>query len=68
MCWSRSPFSRLASASSTLTASARDTQRGIAGVAHVDSYLQSLGGEICLILPPSERICRRLSQNVTSAR
>ena len=66
MCWSRSPFSRLASASSTLTASARDTQRGIAGVAHVDSYLQSLGGEICLILPPSERTCRRLSQDVAS--
>ena len=34
----------------------------------VDSYLQSLGDEICLILPPSERTCRRLSQNVKSAR
>lgn len=34
----------------TLAASARDTKRGLAGVAHVDSYLQSLGGEICLIL------------------
>ncbi len=31
-----------------------------------DSYLQSLGGEICLILPPSERTCRRLSQDVAS--
>jgi hypothetical protein len=61
-----SPFSRLACASSTLTASARDTKRGLAGVAHVDSYLQSLGGEICLILPPSERTCRRLSQDVAS--
>jgi hypothetical protein len=62
----RLPFSRLACASSTLTASARDTERGLAGVAHVDSYLQSLGGEICLILPPSERTCRRLSQDVAS--
>jgi hypothetical protein len=53
-------------ASSTLTASARDTKRGLAGVAHVDSYLQSLGGEICLIRPPSERTCRRLSQDVPS--
>ena len=42
-------------------------------MAHVDSYLQSLGGylqslggEICLILPPSERTCRRLSQDVAS--
>ena len=43
-----------------------DTKRGLAGVAHVDSYLQSLGGEICLILPPSERTCRRLSQDVAS--
>ena len=48
------------------TAAARDTKRGLAGVAYVDSYLQSLGGEICLILPPSERTCRRLSQVVTS--
>ena len=40
--------------------------RGLAGVAHVGSYLQSLGGEICLILPPSERTCRRLSQDVAS--
>ena len=56
----------IACASSTLTASARDTKRGLAGVAHVDSYLQSLGGEICLILPPSERTCRRLSQDVAS--
>ena len=62
----RLPFSRLACASSTLTASARDTKRGLAGAAHVDSYLQSLGGEICLILPPSERTCRRLSQDVAS--
>ena len=69
----RLPLSRLACASSTLTASARDTKRGLAGVAHVDSYLQSLGGylqslggEICLILPPSERTCRRLSQDVAS--
>jgi hypothetical protein len=41
-------------------------QTWLAGVAHVDSYLQSLGGEICLILPPSERTCRRLSQDVVS--
>jgi hypothetical protein len=41
-------------------------KRGLAGVAHVDSYLQSLGAEICLILPPSERTCRRLSQDVAS--
>ena len=41
-------------------------KRGLAGVAHVDSYLRSLGGEICLILPPSERTCRRLSQDVAS--
>jgi hypothetical protein len=60
------PVSRLACASSTLTASARDTKRGLAGVAHHDSYLQSLGGEICLILPPSERTCWRLSQDVAS--
>jgi hypothetical protein len=26
----------------------------------------TLGGEICLILPPSERTCRRLSQEVAS--
>jgi len=25
-----------------------------------------LGGEICLILPPAERTCRRLSQDVAS--
>ena len=41
-------------------------KRGLAGVAHVDSYLQSLGGEICLILPPSERTCRCLRQDVAS--
>jgi hypothetical protein len=62
----RLPFFRLACASSTLTGSARDIKRGLAGVAHVDSYLQSLGGEICLILPPSERTCTRLSQDVAS--
>jgi hypothetical protein len=32
------------------TASARDTERGLAGVAYVASCPQSLGGEICLIL------------------
>jgi hypothetical protein len=42
------------------------TKRSLAGVAHVDSCLQSLGGEICLILPPSERTCRLLSQAVAS--
>jgi hypothetical protein len=62
----RLPFSRLACASSSLTASARDAKRGPTDVAHVDSYLQSWGGEICLILPPSERTCRRLSQAVAS--
>jgi hypothetical protein len=46
--------------------SARVAKRGLAGVAHVDPYMQSLGGEICLILPPSERTCRRLSQDVAS--
>ena len=46
--------------------STRDINRGLAGVAHVDFYLQSLGGEICLILPPGERTCRRLSQDVAS--
>jgi hypothetical protein len=39
---------------------------GLAGVAHIDSCLQSLGGEICLILPPSDRTCRRISQDVAS--
>jgi energy-coupling factor transporter ATP-binding protein EcfA2 len=53
------------SVNGTLIAPARDTKRGLAGVAHVDFYLQ-LGGEICLILPPSERTCRRLSQDVAS--
>jgi hypothetical protein len=51
--------------SSTIGAPARDTKRGLAGVAHVD-YLQSLGAELCLILPPSERTCGRLSQDVAS--
>ena len=49
------------------TAVAPDAKRGLAGVAHVDCYLQSLGGEICLILQPSERTCRRLSQRCSVA-
>jgi hypothetical protein len=36
---------------------------GRAGVAHIDSYLHSLGGKICLIVAPSERACRRTSQD-----
>jgi hypothetical protein len=39
---------------------------GCAEQAHVDSHRQSVSGEICLILPPSERTCRRLSQDVAS--
>ena len=44
----------------------RSAKRDLAGVAHAESCLQSLGGEICLILPPSERTCRRFSQDVAS--
>ena len=44
----------------------RDGQNLIRGRAHVDPCLQGLGGEICLILLPPERICRRLSQAVAS--
>jgi hypothetical protein len=62
----RLPFSRLARTSSTLAASARDTKLGLAGAARVGSSLQGLGGEICLVLPSSERACRRLGQAVAS--
>jgi hypothetical protein len=55
-------------ASSTLTGSARDAKRCLAGVAHGDSYVAILGGKIWPILPPSVRTCRGLSQDVKSAR
>jgi hypothetical protein len=44
----------------------RDTKRGLATGAHVDSYLQSLGGKVSSDPLPSECTCRRLSRDVAS--
>jgi hypothetical protein len=64
--WPRGTGRLFAEGGNMIRASAGSTKRGLAGVAHVDSYTQSLGGEICLILRPIGAACRRISQDVAS--